>query len=86
MDDVLPPDILQGATLRGKGSTVGASPHSLKLWRGPEAGGYACLGGQFQFRLQPAPSARCTGWRQILTSGLTRNLGWIILIVRARRF
>jgi hypothetical protein len=50
MDGVLPPDILKGATLRGKeyGWTVSSFPDALV---GAEANGYACLGGQFQFRL-----------------------------------
>jgi len=50
MDDVLPPDILQGATLRGNeyGSGVSWFPDALAR---AEAHGYACLGGQFQFRL-----------------------------------
>jgi hypothetical protein len=50
MDDVLPPDVSQGATLRGHeyGWSVSSFPHALAR---AEAYGYACLGGQFQFRL-----------------------------------
>jgi hypothetical protein len=50
MDDVLPPDILQGATLRGNeyGWSVSSFPEAVAR---AEAQGFACLGGQFQFRL-----------------------------------
>ena len=49
--EVLPPDISQGATLRGNeyGWSVSAFPDALANAR---AHGYACLGGQFQFRLE----------------------------------
>jgi len=49
-DDPLPPDVTTGASLRGKeyGWSVSAFPDAVS-----KAGksGYACLGGQFQFRL-----------------------------------
>jgi hypothetical protein len=50
MVNVLPPQVLQGATLRGNeyGWSVSAFPEALAE---AEARGYACLGGQFQFRL-----------------------------------
>jgi hypothetical protein len=50
MVDVLPHEIVHGATLRGNeyGWTVSAFPDALAR---AEAIGYACLGGQFQFRL-----------------------------------
>jgi hypothetical protein len=50
MDDVFPPDVLQGAELRGKeyGWSVLSFPDAVAR---AEARGYACLGGQFQFRL-----------------------------------
>ena len=50
MDTVLPPDISQGARLRGNeyGWSVSSFPDALAR---AEAHGYACLGGQFQFRL-----------------------------------
>src|ERR1700722_1433502 len=50
MKDVLPPDVLEGATLRGNeyGWSVPAFPAALAS---AEAHGYGCLGGQFQFRL-----------------------------------
>jgi hypothetical protein len=50
MADVLPPEIAHGAMLRGNeyGWTVSSFPNALA---NAEAGGYACLGGQFQFRL-----------------------------------
>jgi hypothetical protein len=50
MHDALPQDISQGATLRGNeyGWTVSSFPAALAR---AEAVGYACLGGQFQFRL-----------------------------------
>ena len=50
MADDLPPEITQGATLRGKefGWTISSFPDALT--KAP-ALGYACLGGQFQFRV-----------------------------------
>jgi hypothetical protein len=53
MADTLPPDISHGAMLRGNeyGWTVSSFPNALA---NAEAGGYACLGGQFQFRLDDA--------------------------------
>lgn len=47
---ILPPDVLKGATLRGKeyGWNVSSFPPAIAS---AEAEGYACLGGQFQFRL-----------------------------------
>jgi hypothetical protein len=49
-DEDLPPDIREGATLRGHecGWSVSSFPNALAK---AEARGYACLGGQFQFRL-----------------------------------
>jgi hypothetical protein len=46
----LPPDIAQGATARGNeyGWTLDAFPQAIVKAQGL---GYACLGGQFQFRL-----------------------------------
>jgi len=46
----LPPDITEGATQRGNeyGWSVSSFPSALAK---AQAGGYACLGGQFQFRL-----------------------------------
>ena len=53
MDFILPPDISQGAMLRGNkyGWSVSSFPDALAR---AEAHGYACLGGQFQFRLDEA--------------------------------
>jgi hypothetical protein len=50
MDHILQSDIAQGATLQGKeyGWSVSSFPDALAR---AEAHGYACLGGQFQFRL-----------------------------------
>ena len=50
MDEVLPQDIAQGATLRGNeyGWRVSFFPDALAR---AVARGYVCLGGQFQFRL-----------------------------------
>jgi hypothetical protein len=49
--DTLPPDVLGGATLRGNeyGWSVSSFLHAVVR---AEANGYACLGGQFQFRLE----------------------------------
>jgi len=48
--DALPPDVLQGALLLGNewAWALSSFPDALK---NAEAHGYACLGGQFQFRL-----------------------------------
>ncbi|HEV7520336.1 MAG TPA: hypothetical protein VGP89_04495 [Candidatus Angelobacter sp.] len=48
--EVLPPDVSQGATLRGNeyGWSVFSFPKALAT---AQKYGYACLGGQFQFRL-----------------------------------
>jgi hypothetical protein len=50
MDYVLPPEIAQGASFRGNeyGWNVQSFPKALAK---AESLGYACLGGQFQFRL-----------------------------------
>jgi hypothetical protein len=50
MNDALPPDIAKGATLQGNeyGWVVSSFPTALSK---AEAGGYACLAGQFEFRL-----------------------------------
>jgi hypothetical protein len=50
MVDPLPSDVLQGAALQGNeyGWGVSSFPDALA---NAEAHGYACLGGQFQFRL-----------------------------------
>src|SRR5256885_4730309 len=47
---LLPPDITEGATLRGNeyGWSVSSFPSALAK---AQAAGYACLGGQYQFRL-----------------------------------
>lgn len=49
--DTLPPDVLEGATLRGNeyGWSVSSFPHAVAR---AEANGYGRLGGQFQFRLE----------------------------------
>jgi hypothetical protein len=48
--DDLPPEITQGATLRGNeyGWTLSSFPNALAK---AAANGYVCLGGQFEFRL-----------------------------------
>ncbi len=50
MVEILPTEIARGATLRGNeyGWSVSSFPDALEK---AEAAGYACLGGQFQFRL-----------------------------------
>jgi hypothetical protein len=49
--DVLPPEIAQGATLRGNeyGWSIPSFPDALAKAKDL---GFACLGGQFQFRLE----------------------------------
>lgn len=51
LQDELPPDVLAGATLRGNeyGWNISDFPHALKKAEGYEL---ACLGGQFQFRVE----------------------------------
>lgn len=51
VDGTLPPDVLEGATLRGNeyGWSASSFPHAVAR---AEANGHACLGGQFQFRLE----------------------------------
>lgn len=50
MTDALPTDVTNGASVRGNewGWSVSSFPTAL---RNAEARGYACLGGQFQFRV-----------------------------------
>lgn len=50
MQDDLPPDLLEGATLRGNEYAWSTMSFPTALKRA-EAYGYACLGGQFQLRL-----------------------------------
>ena len=51
VDGTLPPVVLEGATLRGNeyGWSLSSFPQAVAR---AEANGYACLGGQFQFRLE----------------------------------
>lgn len=51
VDDTLPRDVLEGATLRGNeyGWSVSSFPQAVTR---AEANANACLGGQFQFRLE----------------------------------
>jgi hypothetical protein len=53
MDEQLPSEITQGATIQGNeyGWSVSALPHALQ--KAPDLG-YGCLGGQFQFRFKDA--------------------------------
>lgn len=52
-DGLLPTDLLEGATLRGNeyGWRPECFPNALTI---AEAAGYACVGGQFEFRLLDA--------------------------------
>jgi hypothetical protein len=85
MDDVLPPDVLQGAALRGNeyGWSVSLFPNALAR---AEALGYACLGGQFQFRLDDGRGVRCIGSLPIRRNEHKGNLGKTTLIVLPLRF
>ncbi len=51
LDGALPPGVSEGATVRGNeyGWNTSSFPHAVTR---AEANGYACLGGQFQFRLE----------------------------------
>jgi len=49
-DQPLPPEIAEGATLQGNEYGWGVSSFPNALSKAQDAG-YACLGGQFQFRL-----------------------------------
>ena len=82
---VLPPDISQGASLRGNeyGWSISSFPNALA---NAEAHGYACLGGQFQFRLDDGGTCEMY-WLDADSKerGTTGNHGWTIVIVRAQR-
>jgi hypothetical protein len=51
VDNALPPDLIDGATLRGQEYAWKTSAFAKAL-AAAEQLGYACLGGQFQFRLR----------------------------------
>ena len=84
MDDALPPDITKGAALRGNeyGWTVASFPNALTK---AEACGYACLGGQFQFRLDDGSTCEMYWLGPTPLSERLTNLGRITPAVHARR-
>jgi len=84
MDDVLPIDISCGATLRGKeyGWSVSLFPAALAA---AEARGYACLGGQFQFRLGDGGTCEMYWLSSDRSSGSRVRLGQGIPTVLVRR-
>jgi hypothetical protein len=51
VDDALPPDVIDGATLRGQEYAWKTSAFAKALAAAQQLG-YACLGGRFQFRLR----------------------------------
>jgi hypothetical protein len=73
--DALPPEILQGATLRGKeyGWTVSSFPDALAR---AETRGYACLGGQFQFRLDDGGTCEMY-WLAADSEKRTKEESWV---------
>jgi len=76
MDFILPLDISQGAMLRGNeyGWSVSSFPDALAR---AEAHGFACLGGQFQFRLEEATCEMY--WLEALKgTGTTRIMGGVL--------
>jgi hypothetical protein len=81
---VLPPDISRGATLRG--NEYGWSPSSFPdALASAEANGYACLGGQFQFRLDDGGTCEMY-WLAADSKERKHGESWrIIVIVRAQR-
>src|ERR1700757_79233 len=70
----LPPDITEGATLRGNeyGWSVSSFPSALAK---AQAGGYACLGGQFQFRLDDGSTCEMY-WLKADSTERTRGEAW----------
>ena len=84
MANALPPDITQGATLRGNeyGWIVSTFPSAVAK---AEVRGYACLGGQFQFRLEDGSTCEMY-WLEADSAERTVNLGRIIVVVLAQRF
>jgi hypothetical protein len=85
MVKVLPPQLLQGATLRANeyGWSVAAFPDALA---GAEGRGYACLGVSFNFAWMRAALVRCTGSTPTQRTAHTVNRGQTIVIVPVRRF
>jgi hypothetical protein len=73
--EVLPPDISRGATLRGNeyGWTVSSFPDALAS---AQAHGYACLGGQFQFRLDDG-STREMYWLDANSKERANGESWV---------
>jgi hypothetical protein len=74
MDFILPLDISQGAMLRGNeyGWSVSSFPDALAR---TEAHGYACLGGQFQFRLEEATCEMY--WLEANSKERERGESWV---------
>jgi hypothetical protein len=74
VDAILPEDIAKGATLRGNeyGWTVSLFPNALAR---AEARSYACLGGQFQFRLDDGTTCEMY-WLEANSSERANGESW----------
>lgn len=74
MEDDLPSDLTANAMLRGKeyGWNVAAFPDALSR---AEIHGYACLGGQFQFRLDDGSTCEMY-WLEADTNDRADNESW----------
>jgi hypothetical protein len=72
--DALPQDITQGATLRGNeyGWIVSTFPNAIAK---AEERGYACLGGQFQFRLEDGSTCEIY-WLEADSAGRADGEPW----------
>jgi hypothetical protein len=81
MADALPPDITQGATLRGNeyGWVVSTFADAIAK---AEARGYACLGGQFQFRLDDGSTCEMY-WLEADSTERTDREPWAIYCRRS---
>jgi hypothetical protein len=73
--EVLPPDISKGATLRGNeyGWNVSSFPDALAS---AQAQGYACLGGQFQFRLDDGSTCEMY-WLDVDSKERANRESWV---------
>lgn len=74
MDDALPPNIAQDATLRGNeyGWSISSFPNALAK---AQAEGYACFGGQFQFRLENGKTCEMY-WLNADSNDRTKEESW----------
>ncbi len=79
--EFVPPDISQGATLRGNeyGWSVSSFPDALTS---AQAHGYACLGGQFQFRLDDGSTCEMY-WLDVDSKERANGESWAVYCHRS---